>query len=124
MASVLVVDDEPLIRETLRQILEHAGHEVTDVGNGKEALSALSGRTFDLVITDILMPEKEGIETIIEIKSQMPNLAIIAISGGDRAGAMDVLGIARRLGANQVLAKPFRGEQILNAVEAALGPAD
>ena len=123
MASVLVVDDEQLVRETLRQFLEHAGHEVFEAANGTQALAAIKTRPYDLVITDILMPEKEGIETIMDLREQMPDLVIIAISGGDRAGAIDVLGIAKKLGANDVLVKPFRREEVLNAVEKALGSA-
>lgn len=120
MARILVVDDEQLVRATLRQMLEHAGHDILEAENGEAALETCDGAEIDLVITDILMPEKEGIETIIELRQQTPDLKIIAISGGDRGAQLDYLGMAERLGADSVLAKPFRRDQILQAVRDAL----
>ena len=90
MANILVVDDEELVRATLRQMLESADHVVFEAANGKEALRSFENRAVDLVITDIIMPEKEGIETIIDLRKIAPNLRIVAISGGNRARDRDI----------------------------------
>jgi DNA-binding response OmpR family regulator len=120
MACVLVIDDEVLVRETLGNILRRAKYEVITAKNGAEGLAAFRQRPIDLVITDIIMPEKEGIETIIELRRLMPSLPIIAISGGGRTDQIDFLAISKKLGANQALAKPFMAEQLLAAVAACL----
>ncbi len=120
MACVLVIDDEALVRETFGTILRRAEYDVVTATNGEEGLAAVQQRRIDLVITDIIMPEKEGIETILELRRQRPELPIIAISGGGRATTMDVLAISRKLGANRVLAKPVTPEQLLAAVTTCL----
>lgn len=121
MARILIVDDESVIRSTLRQMLENAGHEIYEASNGDEALRSFGQFELDLVITDIIMPKKEGIETIRELRAKAPDVKIIAISGGDRRGRSDYLGMAIKLGANEVISKPFRREQILKAVQDTLG---
>ncbi len=120
MASILVVDDEELVRATLREMLEQAGHEVFEAANGVEALKSFDDRAVDLVITDIIMPEKEGIETILDLRKRAPELKIVAISGGGRSANFDFLKMASMLGACEVLAKPFRRTQVLDAVREAL----
>jgi YesN/AraC family two-component response regulator len=124
MATVLVVDDEELVRATLCQILEAAGHEIFEATNGNEALRVFEEHEADLVITDIIMPEKEGIETIVQLRKRKPNLKIIAISGGGRTNQMEYLKIAMKFGANDILSKPFRREQILNVVQGTLEQAN
>lgn len=126
MACILVVDDEELVRVTLRQMLEKAGHEVFEATNGDEALRAFDEHKdkADLVITDIIMPEKDGIETIAALRKQKPDLKIIAISGGGRTGNMDFLDIAKKFGASDILAKPFEKEQVLNVVNKVLDQAN
>lgn len=89
--SVLVIDDEDLVRDMLRRALESAGIEVVVAADGREGLKAYLANPTDVVVTDILMPEKEGIETIIELKREHPNVKIVAISGGDPAGNTDFL---------------------------------
>lgn len=123
MTYILVVDDEELVRATIRQILEKSNYVVFEAGNGDEALRALDKNQIDMVITDIVMPKKEGIETIIELRQQKPDLKIIAISGGGRTLDVDYLEIAEKFGANGVLAKPFRREQVLNIVKDVLAQA-
>ncbi len=123
MARVLVVDDEEFIRFTLRQMLEKAGHEVIEAVNGQDALDAFQRTTVDLVITDIIMPEKEGIETIVELRRQRPDLKIIAVSGGGRTRTLDYLDIAERLGADSAIAKPLKRKTVMDAVNKALGHA-
>src|SRR4051812_48970122 len=121
MAKLLIIDDEKLARLTLRKILERAGHEVTEAGNGTEGIAAYRMAPTDLVITDIIMPDKEGVETIIELKHDFPGVRIIAISGGGRTRNLDFLKLAQQYGAEKVLAKPFSQDDLLQAVDAVLG---
>lgn len=120
MARILVVDDEELARFTLREILEGAGHEVVEATNGNEALANQKAHPFDLIITDIIMPEKEGVETIIELKRDYPNLKIIAISGGGRTRNLDFLNLAEEFGADKILPKPFSEQELLERVNECL----
>lgn len=120
MPRILVVDDEELARFTLREILEGAGHEVVVATNGKEAIAFQKAHPFDLIITDILMPEKEGVETIIELKRDYPTLKIIAISGGGRTRNLDFLGLAEEFGADKILAKPFSEQELMERVNDSL----
>ena len=119
MAQILIIDDEPNLRSTLRRTLHQAGHQVSEAGNGAEGIDSYERDPPDLVITDIFMPEKEGIETIIALHRADPDLPIIAISGGGRSGGA-VLSSAEKLGARHTLSKPFRGEQLLSAVSESL----
>jgi len=121
MAEILVVDDEPLLRSTLRHALEIAGHSVKEAANGIEALAAVGRRPPAVVILDILMPEKEGIETILDIRRKYDGIKIIAMSGGGRVGDTAFLTVAEKLGADRVIAKPFNRDQLLNAVDDVLG---
>lgn len=114
---VLVIDDEDLVRDTLRRALETAGIEVVVATDGREGLRAYLANPTDVVVTDILMPEKEGIETIIELKRQHPDVKIVAISGGDRTGNTDFLKMAGLLGADRILQKPFRPKELLATIE-------
>ena len=120
MQRVLVIDDDEQVRALLYEILERAGFEVMEASNGVEGLKLYRLQPADLVITDLIMPEKEGVETIMELRSQFPNARIIAISGGQRAGGRDYLPIAARLGARRTVAKPFSRQEILEAVRETL----
>jgi len=100
MARILVVDDEDLVRLTLRQMLEAGGHEVIEAANGKQGVALEAENPVDLVVTDIIMPEQEGIETIVQLRRKNPSLKIIAISGGGRMKNMDFLKIAANVGAD------------------------
>lgn len=115
--QVLVVDDEDMIRDIVKSVLSHAGYGVFDAANGREALEVLKERDFDLVITDILMPETEGIETIIEIRKANPHIKIVAVSGGGRANNLHPLEIAGKIGADITLSKPFEPDQLLAVVQ-------
>ncbi len=122
MARILVIDDEEQLRIMFRESLERVGYQVMDASNGKLGLKLCQEEQFDLVITDILMPEKDGIETIGEIRRYFPETKIIAISGGgQRLNAKDVLHTAGILGALCTLRKPFEIEELLSAVSDALG---
>jgi CheY-like chemotaxis protein len=120
VATILVIDDEEMVRATLRLALESVGHEVLEAGNGDDGLRLLDANDVDLTITDIIMPDKEGIETIIEIRRRQPEAKIIAISGGSRSQDIDFLRIAERLGALHTLAKPFSPQMLLQLVDSAI----
>lgn len=121
MPRVLVIDDEELARFTIREILEGAGYEVEEAENGRIGVDMQNATPFDLIVTDIIMPEKEGVETIIDLKKGYPDLGIIAISGGGRTRNLDFLKLSERFGASRILAKPFTEGQLLEAVNEVLG---
>ncbi len=114
------MDDDDLVRATLSHILIAADYEVTEAANGEEGLLKYEDGNFDLVITDILMPQKEGIETIQELRAIGRAIKIIAISGGDRTGNKMYLQMAEKLGADGVLSKPIRRQDLLAKIEAVL----
>src|SRR5690606_14802567 len=109
-------DDDTAMRKMMRLTLEVRGHEVLDAPDGLKGLALLREREPDLLITDILMPTKEGIETIREVRDLKPGLPIIAISGGGGFDSPELLGMARALGADAALAKPFRPAQLAQEV--------
>ncbi len=116
MSSIIVIDDDPQINSLLKDVLEFEGYHVITAQRADEGLHHLEGATVDLVITDVLMPEKEGLETIRELRDRYPQTKILAISGGLTKSGVDVLEIAKRLGANHVLRKPFDVQDLLNGV--------
>ncbi len=122
MSAILVVDDQKGIRDVLRKALIEAGHDVAEAEDGAAALALFRARAFDLVITDIIMPEKAGIETIATMKREQPNLRILAMSGGGRARMMDFLAVAKKTGADAILEKPFRKSELLDRVSKLLAP--
>lgn len=117
MARILVIDDDDTVRLSVRLALEDAEHEVDEAPNGARGLDRLKDQVADLVVTDIFMPEKEGLETIDEIRRDYPQIKIIAISGGGRIDPQDYLEIARQLGADHVLFKPFDIQLLLDVVD-------
>ena len=123
MLRVLVIDDEAMVRKIVRKMLERSGHTVVEAENGKLGIEQLKSATFDLVITDIIMPEMEGIETLINVKRQRPETQVIAMSGGGRTGNVDFLQTAQKLGAAAILHKPFTMSSLASAVEEACGKA-
>ncbi len=120
MPHILVIDDERPVRAVLRQMLEKEGYEVEEAPDGAAGMKLLHDHLHDLIITDLFMPEKEGIETMIEVRRHFPQVKIIAISGGGRAGALDLLPMAESFGALRTLAKPFERKELLEAVRAVL----
>jgi CheY-like chemotaxis protein len=116
MARILVFDDEPSILLMIKKMLEKAGYEVEVALNGKEGMELFEKNRPDLLITDIIMPEKEGLETIFELRRKYPDLKIIAISGGGRIGPDGYLPGAKLLGANAVFAKPLIPKEFLNTI--------
>ncbi len=121
MARILLVDDEEAFRVALAKILQLEKHEVTTAADGAEALKLVLRSQFDLVITDLVMPEKEGLETILELRKLLPDMKIIAMSGGGRGSAYDYLKIASKMGAARTLAKPFTKAEIIQAIRELVG---
>jgi DNA-binding response OmpR family regulator len=118
LVKILIIDDDPQMRRLIDRILTTAGHEVVVAENGNAGLRQFRAERPALVISDILMPEKEGIETILEMRREAPALPILAISG-DTGGAF--LEIATKLGASRALPKPFRNAELIAAVDQLLG---
>jgi DNA-binding response OmpR family regulator len=117
---ILVIDDDEMLRGMLVQTLERAGYEVIEASNGDAGLKLFRTHPADLVITDLIMPEKEGVETMLELRRDFPALPIIVVSGGARTSGRDYLPIARQLGVRCALAKPFSRQEILEAIRGAL----
>jgi CheY-like chemotaxis protein len=119
--SILVADDEEGIRHLLRQWLESRGHAVTTVGSAMEASRLLRKQPFDLVITDVVMPDGDGFELIAAFRKAQPRTRIVAISGGGKyLEGNDCLRMARGLGAHAVVMKPFSWEQLQVGIEVAM----
>ena len=120
MARILVIDDEDRIRRMLRAALEMEGHEVLEASQGDEALRLHRATPAELVITDIMMPEKDGLEVIMALRREGPALKVIAMSGGGRFTQMEPLGMAEPLGAFAALRKPFELDAMMETVRRAL----
>jgi DNA-binding response OmpR family regulator len=116
MALILVIDDDAALRDVVRRILTGAGHEVIEAENGVVGIEFAAARRPTIAITDILMPEKEGIETIRELRRLKLGLKIIAMSGGSPNKGMLYLDAAKTLGADATLMKPFRKAELLVVV--------
>ena len=118
MALILIIDDDTEIREVLRQILERAGYEVMEASDGREGLNLYRERQADLIITDIVMPRKDGLETITDLRIEFPGSKIIAISGGSRGiGAHDCLSYVKEFGVSHIFTKPFEHEELFEAIQ-------
>jgi CheY-like chemotaxis protein len=116
MARVLLVDDDPICRAIGVEALAQEGHLCEEAEDGEAATDRLARQAFDLVVTDLLMPNKEGIETILEIKRMWPSVKVIAMSGGSSTATSDqLLQMAARLGADATLSKPLRAEALRDA---------
>jgi CheY-like chemotaxis protein len=116
MARILLIDDDAPFRGMLSQVLEREGHFVVEAEHGREGLERYRESPFDLVITDLLMPEEEGLATIRTLRRVCPTVKIIAMSGGGMTGQLDFLPVAKRLGAHHTLWKPFPRQELLDAV--------
>jgi len=121
--SILVVEDEDGVRLVVQTALEDAGFQVTTAANGLEASRLLSAAEFALVLTDVIMPDRDGIEVIGELRRRHPDVPVIAMSGGGRLPCEGYLTIARHLGAHAILQKPFTSEQLMATVTRLLEPA-
>lgn len=120
MIRILLVDDDDLSRGAVHKMLERAGYGVQSTANGSEAIARYKTDRADLVITDLIMPETDGLEIIQELRKMDTEVRILAISGGGRVDAEEYLSVARKFGAIEVLPKPFTGQELKQAVERAL----
>ena len=116
MCKILIIDDEPHILLMLKKMLERAGYEVDLASNGNEGMEIFQKESADMVITDIIMPEKEGLETIREMKRLYPGLKIIAMSGGGKISADNYLETAKIFGAHRIFQKPFTQKEFISTV--------
>lgn len=122
MPRILVIDDNDAFRSTICLWLKHHGYEVTQATNGKEGMEMLAKSAPDVILTDILMPEQDGLETIQAVRKKLPALKIVAMSGGMLDGRVDFLPLAAKFGADQVMHKPFSGSELLLVLEKVLAP--
>ena len=122
-ACVCLIDDDPLIREAASLVLRGGGYEVILAENGADGLAVIAARQPDVIVTDVLMPETDGLEFLPRLKARYPDLPVIAMSGGGEKGDQLYLHLASRFGASACLAKPFSGSKLLAAVERALAGA-
>ena len=120
MSRILVIDDDKFVRTSIRAVLEGAGHEVSDASDAETGLGMQRDNPFDIAIVDLIMPNKEGLETIRELKRDFPGLPIIAISGGGDIVRKNYFQAAELFGASMTLEKPFDGGDLLAALENAV----
>lgn len=118
---ILVFDDDPALRAVLIAVLRNAGFEAEGASDGAAGMALFRRQPADLVITDIVMPNQEGIETVRELRRLSPTVKIIAISDGGRTGSLNFLRIAKEFGADAALAKPFRNPELIDLVKQLLG---
>ncbi len=120
MERIIVIDDDASVLNVLHFALVSEGYEVIKASNGKEGMKIYREDPVDLIITDLIMPEKEGIETIRELTAEFPKVKIIAISGGGRIGPAEYLPMTKMLGAKRTLAKPIGREELVRTVKEVL----
>jgi len=118
MARILIIDDDDQFRKMSRKMLEKAGYsDIEEAANGSIGMKLFRQHPFDIVITDLIMPDKEGIEMITELRRDYPGIKIIAMSGGGRVDPQNYLEIAKYLGASRTLAKPFKDSDLIHVVQ-------
>jgi DNA-binding NtrC family response regulator len=121
MNSILIIEDDEFVQSMLKQTLERAGYEVATASNGRIGLQLFKGKPFDVVITDLIMPEMEGIETISSLCKNNPDVNVIAISGGGRNNPEDYLVLAEKMGAKKTFSKPIDRTKLVAAVKELIG---
>ena len=122
MTRILVVDDNASVRTTARALLEAAGFQVVEAESGMAALEVLKSEVVEVVLTDIFMPDTDGIELIHALHRESPDLPIVAMSGGGYNDGKDVLAVARLFGAAQIVQKPLTQRKLIGAIRRAIGP--
>ncbi|QTA79523.1 Two component system response regulator [Desulfonema limicola] len=122
MAHILIIDDDDGFRKMVRYMLEKEGYDVFEASDGNKGIKIYQDQEIDLVITDIFMPDKEGIETIIELRRDNPDIKIIAVSGGGWKGDFDALKIAEAFGVQKAFEKPFERKEIIDTIKELLNP--
>lgn len=121
MARLLLIDDDNMLRSVLAKSLTYAGHEVIQAADGQQGFELFRATPVDLVITDLVMPVQEGVETIVRLRRENSKIPIIAISGGLTNSKL-YLAMAEKIGARKVLGKPFTPKELIEAVNEVLGP--
>jgi YesN/AraC family two-component response regulator len=121
---ILIIDDDFHVRDMMERLLRRAGYDAQLAENGVEAVKMHRENPMDLVITDIIMPEKEGLEIITEFRRDYPSVKLIAISGGGRISPANYLKLAKLLGAERTYAKPVDSSQLLSAIKELLAPPE
>ncbi len=122
MPSILIVDDDDSLRDALCRTLRKEGYTLFEASEGRQGMKQLERSPADLILLDMFMPDKDGLETIGELRRTHPGIRIIAMSGGGFKGTVDVLHVAKKLGVRRTLSKPFTREQLLEAVREELLP--
>ena len=117
MSRILLIDDDEAFRSILKVSIQQMGHSVVEAKDGREGIALYDPEMFDVVITDLIMPDTEGIETIMALRKTNPEIKIIAMSGGGRVTSVDYLQIARQVGAKRILPKPFLYDDMREAIE-------
>ena len=124
MPLILLIDDDATVRRSLRLGLERSGYEIVEAADGDQGIAAFAARPADLVVTDMLMPEVDGVETIRALRKLHRTVPIVAISGGGRRSGLDYLEDIHLFGASAVLEKPFEIAKLKEIIAALLGGAD
>jgi DNA-binding response OmpR family regulator len=122
MAGIMIVEDDNDLREMLKLSLLQRKYTIIEASTGKEAIAKFKPTLVDLVVTDIIMPDEDGLKVIMKLKEIKPNIRIIAISGGGKAGPGNYLNLARALGADEIFPKPFSVQSLLAKIDAILEP--
>jgi CheY-like chemotaxis protein len=120
MASILIVDDDPTVRLIARELLRDGDHAIVEAADGDLAMAVIQAVPLDLIVLDLLMPNKDGLEVLRHVKAHYPHIRILAVSSGGRIGAVSYLETARVFGADEVMMKPLRLDSFANVVEALL----
>jgi CheY-like chemotaxis protein len=123
MARVLVIDDKAYVRDVTRRILESAGHQVLLAGTGEEGLAVIRAQPADVVLCDVYMPGRSGLEVIPELRRASPRVRVVAMTGGSFDGKFDLLDVAAERGAAATVRKPFTCEELLTVVDNVLRPS-
>ena len=116
MAKVLLVEDDELVRYSLTELLEEAGHQVLARENGYKIIEFVESHPVDIVLTDIVMPEVDGMEVLTAMRKSFPDLPVVALSGGGRISGADYLQMAEVIGAKRTISKPVKPDVLLNTV--------
>jgi CheY-like chemotaxis protein len=124
MARILLIEDDQPLRQALARLISRNGYDVVEADNGKTALQKIAGQPTDAVITDMIMPEMEGVETIQALRRGHPSAKIIAISGGGRSSADACHKIANALGVQKFLSKPIDPWELLEVLRDLVGPSE
>ena len=124
MAKILVIEDDEIVRGVIRRVLQSKGFDVLEASDGKQGVDVFREKSADLVITDIVMPNKEGLETIRDLRRLDPRVKIIAISGGGRNTPDDYLDVAEKFGAMRTFEKPFEWDDLIQAITELLGKSE